>query len=112
MPPLSDPTKEMSEQILKKVPFKNRFIAGVMHMRAGPQRLSLYSLEEVFALLHEDHPQIDLNMLESWIGGVIKDTELAREIKAIASSNDNERNKSFRVRELIGGRLLQCRKTL
>lgn len=109
---LSNPTKEMSEQILQKVPFEDRFIAGVMHMRAGPQRFSLYSLEEVFVLLNETNPQLDLNRLESWIGGVIKDAELAREIKSIASLNDHERNKNLRARDLIGMRLIQCRRAL
>ena len=106
---LSTPSKKVISQILQEVGFKDRIIGYSVNFRSGPDRLSLYSLEEVFALLNVPHPQIDFNQLVIWVRDVIQDKELADRIKTVIAHKASNRDKLLRIRDLIGWRLIQCK---
>jgi hypothetical protein len=109
MESLSTPSKTMVSRIFKKVKFQNRLVGYVLHSRAGALRISLYSLEEVFTLLNESDPRIDFDELEAWIRNVISDEALADKVKNFIEMKGSLMDKNHRIRELIGGRLTQCR---
>jgi hypothetical protein len=106
---LSTPSKKVISLILQEVDFEDRLVAHSLHVRAGIKRLSLYSLEEVFALLHTPHPQIDFNRLTVWIRDVIEDEELAERIKVVLAQEANDHDKILQIRDLVGLRLVQCK---
>jgi len=108
---LSAPSPALVARIVKAVDFENRLIGGFLHLRGGVRVVSLYRLEEVFMLLHKPHPRIDLNKLHVWIGTVIEDEELARGIKQITASGESDVHKMLAARDMIGMRILQCRKS-
>ena len=83
METLTAPSREVALQILQEVGFEDRLIGSYPSCACRIRILSLYSLEEVFLLLKEPYPQIDLDQLESWIRTVIKDGELADRIKTV-----------------------------
>ena len=108
---LSRPSSALIARIEKAVDFKNRFIGGSLHLRAGVRVVSLYRLEEVYMLFHKPHPRIDLNKLHVWIATVIEDEELARGIEQITAGVESDVDKMSAVRNIIGMRLLQCRQS-
>ena len=105
---LSTPSEKAISQILQEVDFKDRIIGYSINFRSGPDRISLYSLEEVFALLNAPYPQIDFNQLTMWVRDVIGDEELAVRIKTVIVQEASDRDTVLRIRELIGWRLIQC----
>jgi hypothetical protein len=109
MESLSTPSKKVLSQIVQEVDFKDRIIGYSVNFRSGPDRISLYSLEEVFALLNAPHPQIDFNQLAMWVRDIIQDEELADKIKTVIAHKASNRDKVSRIRDLIGRRLVQCK---
>jgi len=107
---LSTPSKKIISQILQEVDFKDRIIGYSVNFRSGPYRISIYSLEEVFSLLNAPHPQIDFNQLAMWVHDVIQDEELADRIKTVIVHTTSSRDTALRIRDLIGWRLIQCKR--
>ena len=107
---LSTPSKKVISQILQEVDFKDRIIGYSVNFRSGPDRISLYSLEEVFALLIVPHPQVDFNQLAMWVRDIIQDEELADRIKTVIAHKASNRDTVLRIRNLIGWRLIQCKR--
>ena len=107
---LSIPSKKVISQILQEVGFKDRIIGYSINFRSGPDRISLYSLEEVFALFNAPYPQIDFNQLAMWVRDVIGDEELADRIKKVIAYKASDRDTVLRIRDLIGWRLIQCKR--
>jgi hypothetical protein len=110
MEQLATPSNELISRILQEVDFTDRLSGGLLHQRAGVTIMALYSFAEVCALLNKPYPQIDVQQLEQWIRTVIKDTELADRINAVHSQQGSDRDKLLSLRDLLGLRLMQCRK--
>ena len=108
MEQLTAPSKDLISSVLQEVDFKDRLSGSLVHQRAGVKILSLYSVQEVFALLNNPYPHIDLQQLEQWVRMVIKDGELSDRIKTISAQNVSDRDKLFSIRDLMGFRLVQC----
>lgn len=106
---LTAPSRDVALQLLEEVNFEDRLIGSLLHLRAGVRIVSLYSLEEVFLLLKEPYPQIDLAQLENWIRTTLHDGELADSIKAVILREEGDRNIVPCIRELVGWRLIQCK---
>ena len=109
---LSMPTKKVISRVLQEVDFEDRLVAHSLHVRAGIKCLSLYSLDEVFALLNAPHPQIDFNRLTVWIRDVIQDEELAERIQTTIAQEANDHDKIIQTRNLVGLRLDQCKRAV
>ena len=85
-------------------------IAPAYHMmRAGVRVVSLYSLEEVFLLLKEPYPQIDVAQLEKWIRTIIHDGELADRINTVIRQETGDQDTLHAIRDLVAWRLIQCK---
>lgn len=108
MDKLSAPSPELIARIQHEVDFNDRLMGSTVHERAGIKAISLYSLYELFMLLHNPYPQIDLQRLEQWIRTVIKDEELAERIKTVFCLPDSDLEKLLHIRNLVGERLMQC----
>ena len=109
---LSAPSKKTVSRILNEVEFQDRLIGSSLHERAGAMPISLYSFEEVFVLLNGRNPRIDFNQLETWIRNIMEDRELAARIKKVIEQEQSDRDKSLRIRDLMGLRLIQCRQAV
>ena len=110
MEQLTVPSEDLILSVLQEVDFKDRLCGSLVHQRAGVKILSLYSVQEVFALLNNPYPHIDLQQLEQWVRTVIRDGELADRIKTISAQNVSDRDKLFFIRDLVELRLMQCGK--
>jgi len=106
---LTTPPRDLAFKLLSEVGFEDRLTGSILHPRAGVRGLSLYSLEEVFLLLKEPHPQIELAELERWIRQVLDDGELADSIRNVTLREAGDRESIPLVRDLIGWRLIQCK---
>ena len=109
METLATPSRELALRVLGEVGFEDRITGSSLHVRAGVRTLSLYSLEDIFRLLKEPHPYIDLDQLEGWIRTVIKDSELADKVKTVIAQKSNEQDTLPLIRDLMGFRLIQCK---
>jgi hypothetical protein len=109
MEKLTAPSRDMALQLLDEVNFQDRLIGSILHTRAGVRIVSLYSLEEVFLLLKEPYPQIDLAQLEHWIRTIIHDGELADRIKSVIQQEAGNQDTVHTIRDLVGWRLIQCK---
>ena len=109
MKTLTVPSQEVASRVLGEVGFEDRLIGSTLHVRGGVRTVSLYSLEEIFILLKEPYPQIDLDQLENWIRSVIQDEELADRVKAVFSQKAHEQDVIPLIRDLVGWRLIQCK---
>ena len=106
---LTPPSRDLALQILAEVKFEERLIGSTLHVRAGVRIVSLYSLEEVFRLLKEPYPQLDLDQVQDGIRTVIKDGELADRIRAAIDQEASDQNTLHLIRDLVGWRLIQCK---
>jgi hypothetical protein len=105
---LSVPSEGLVSRILSEVGFEERIIGYRLRERTGPISITLYSFEEVVGLLNDTHPRIDFNRLEKWIREVMGDRELAGKIKKVIDEDGSDQERTFRIRNLMGERLLQC----
>lgn len=110
MKPLAQPTPELRARLTREVDFKDRLMAAELHQRAGIATVEVYSLDELFALLNSPHPMIDMAEMAGWCSTVLNDGELAGRIAAAAARDTNQHNRIMHVRDLVGQRLLQCRR--
>ena len=106
---LTAPSRELALRVLHEVGFDDRLMGGSLHLRGGVRKFSLYSLEEVFMLLREPHPQVDLDRLENWVRTVIHDRELADRIKVAIGQKATGQDALPLIRDLVGLRLIQCK---
>jgi hypothetical protein len=106
---LKAPSRELAVRVLDEVGFEDRITGSSLHVRAGVRILSLYSLEDIFRLLKEPHPHIDLDQLENWIRTVIKDRELSDQIKEVLAQKSNQQEIIPLIKDLVGWRLIQCK---
>ena len=109
MDKLSEPSRELVSLISREVDFNDRLIGSNLHERAGVKTIPLYSLHELYMLLNRSYPQIDVHKMESWIRTVIRDEELAAQIKTFMEQPGSDLEKLMHMRDLIGLRLVQCR---
>lgn len=108
MDKLSPPSPKLIARIKRDVDFNDRLMANTVHERAGVKTISLYSLHELFRLLHKPYPQINIQRLVLWLQTVIKDEELADRITTIFCQPEGDLEKLLRIRDLVGVRLMQC----
>jgi hypothetical protein len=106
---LSQPSKELVKKILSEVEFDDRIIGYRMRERTGPLPVTLYSFEEIVILLTDQHPRIDYHTLSNWLRKVMGDDEMANRIKDIAKPELSDQDKTLRIRDLMGERLIQCK---
>ena len=109
MEQLTAPSRDVALQLLDEVNFEDRLTGSILHMRAGVRIVSLYSLEEIFLLLKEPYPQIDLAQLENWVRTIIHDSELADRIKTVIQQEAGDQDTLHAIRDLVGWRLIQCK---
>jgi hypothetical protein len=109
MEKLTAPSRDVALQLLDEVNFEDRLTGSILHMRAGVRIVSLYSLEEIFLLLKEPYPQIDLAQLENWVRTIIHDGELADRIKTVIQQEAGDQDTLHAIRDLVGWRLIQCK---
>jgi len=64
----------------------------------------------VVGLLNDPHPRIDFVQLEDWLRDVMGDPELAGEVRKINERDFSDREKTLGIKDLMGGRLSQCKK--
>ena len=112
MKTLSEPTQEMAISILTEVGFEDRLIGYRFRERSGMMPVTLYSFEEVVALLMDSNPRIDFSRLENWLRKAVKDSELAEKVKQVADQDISDQKKSELIRNLMLERLLQCKKSI
>jgi hypothetical protein len=106
---LSTPSRALASRVVQEVNFEDRLIGSILHLRAGIRIVSLYSLEELFMLLKEPYPQIDVAQLENWIRTIIHDEELADRIKSVTLQKAGDKDTVHSIRDLVGWRLIQCK---
>lgn len=109
MEDLSTPSRELALSIEREVGLEERLTAGCLHPRSGVKVVDLYSVKEVFALLGEPFPQVDLSELEGWVRTVIGDAELAARIRFFSLRPGTAQERLLNIRDLLGLRLIQCR---
>ena len=97
---------------MAEVGFEERLIGYRLRERSGPMSITPYSFEEVVGLLCDPHPRIDFNQLEVWIREVMGDEELAGKIKEVAREDISDQERAWRIRDLMGERLLQCKEVV
>ncbi|UCE47333.1 MAG: hypothetical protein JSW47_17240 [Phycisphaerales bacterium] len=107
---LSEPDQSLVSRVINEVSFEERLIGYRMRERAGALMTSLYSFEEVVHLLNDKFPRLSFQRLEEWLRTVIRDEELAAQIADAVEQEGNDRDRTVRVRMLMGERLCQCKK--
>ena len=111
---LSPPTEELAIRILAAVPYKDRMPGGRLTPRLGITRGSVRGLPELHLYLAPDAktlPGINLDRLADWIAQVIRDPELAEEVRAATRAAGSHVDGCMKVYELLGMRLDQARET-
>jgi hypothetical protein len=109
MEQLLEPDTDLAARILSKVDFDDRIIGFRMQERMGAIRASMYSFEEIVLFLEDQFPQIDFENLETWVGTIMKDPELAEKIAVAVKEESNDHDRTMRIRTLMGDRLCQCK---
>jgi len=103
------PSNDLSKRILSEVGFEDRLEGFRLRERSGPMPVTMYSFEEVVSLLNDPHPRLDFEELEGWVRSVMGDTELAEQIGAAIKKGDNDRERTYSIRDFMEERLNQCR---
>ena len=110
MKKLTEPSRELSDRILKKVPFENRFIGYRLSERHGASRVTSYSFQEVVNLLRDQMPRVDFVALQEWVRKAMGDEELAEKMEAAEKEETNDHDRAVSVRNLMEERLTQCKR--
>jgi len=103
------PSDDLRKRILNEVGFEDRLEGFNLHERTGPNPVTMYSFEEVVSLLNNRHPRLDFNELEKWVRETMGDTELAEQIAVTIKQGNNDRERTYSIRDLMEERLNQCR---
>jgi hypothetical protein len=107
---LSKPSRELAKRILSEVDFEERIEGFRLRERAGIIPTTMYSFVEVVGFLSDEFPRMDFIELALWLEEVIKDHELSEKIREEAQSEVSDREKTLRIRDLMGIRLVQSKK--
>ena len=108
MKKLSEPSRELSDRVLKKVPFENRFIGYRLSERHGASRITSYSFQEVVNLMKDQMPRVDFLALQEWVRKVMGDEELAERMATAVKEEANDHDRAVSARNLMEERLMQC----
>ncbi len=108
----SEPSVDLAERVLAEVDFEDRIVGYSLRKRMGPVPITLYSFEEVVGFLSDGLPQMDFNELEKWIKETMKDNEPYKKINLVSGSDLSDLEKAAKIRDLMGIRLVQCRRVL
>ena len=109
MDKLQGPSRELAKRILTEVGFEDRLEGFSLRERSGPIPVIMYRFEEVVALLNDPSPRLDFEELEGWIRSVMGDTELAKQIAIAIKQGNNDRERTYSIRDFMEERLNQCR---
>ena len=107
--------ESLSRKIISPVPFNERFPAGRLKPPVGIMPGDVRSLPELHLFLEPDKaslPGINLKLLPEWIEMSIGDRELAALVQTIVDQSVNYVEGCLEVREVVGVRLDQARKTI
>lgn len=107
---LSKPSKKLAKRILSEVGYDERLEGWRLRERSGMMPVTMYSFTELVALLADPYPRIDLKGLKNWIDNIMADHELERKIEEVLQADASDYEKTVRLRDLAGYRLLQCKK--
>jgi hypothetical protein len=107
---LSDPSKDLARRIVGELGFDDRLVGYTMKTHKGFMQVPLYSFEEVVGFLNTPIPWIELSELEAWVRETIGDEELAARIKKQIGKDAPDIKKTVFIRDLMGQRLIQCKK--
>lgn len=110
MPMLQKPSQELAKRILSNVPYENRIEGFRLRERAGILPATLYSFSEIVSFLSEPFPQIDFPELATWIRDIMEDPELAGKVEDIIAAGGSDLEKTKHIRNMMGLRLVQCKK--
>ena len=109
METLHRPDKDLISRILNEVGFEERIVGYQVRERSGPAMKTMYSFKEVVDFLNDRLPYIDFKELEKWVRNVMKDEQVALKISEIIGQEDNDFDRTKRIRVLMGERLRQCK---
>ncbi len=109
---MKKPSQDLVKKVQREVGFEDRLEGYSLRERAGAVRITLYSLAGVASFLNQRHPRIDLQTLQGWVRDVIGDTELADRIQAVVAEPISDQAKGDKIRELVEGRLCQCKEAV
>lgn len=109
---LNDPSKELARRIASELGFEDRLVGYSMKAHKGFMRIPLYSFEEVVGFLYTPIPWMELPELETWVRETMGDQELADRIKEQIGKDAPDIEKTICIRDLMGQRLIQCKKAV
>lgn len=109
MEKLSTPDKALVSRVLKVRGFNDRIIGYRMHQRIGPAATPMYSFEEVVNFLDDKFPLLKFEELEKWLRTIVKDEELSVRIAEAVKKENNDYDRTQRIKKLMKERLSQCR---
>ena len=108
----SNPSKKLALRIVSEVDFDHRIEGFRLRERAGILHIRLYSFSEVVHFLSDPFPRIDLEALGRWVRDIMQDSELSEMIGQIAATEASDLEKTSRIRNLMGIRLVQAKKSM
>ncbi len=110
MEKLSEPDRNLVSRVLQEVGFAKRIVGYQVRERSGPMAKALYSFAEVCDFLHDQFPVLRFEELIRWLKVVMKDEELAFKVAEAVGQGHNDYERTLLIRELMGERLMQCKK--
>jgi hypothetical protein len=107
---LAEPDREVVSRVLREVGFAERIVGYQVRERSGPMAKFLYSFEEVCDFLCDQFPVLAFEELTRWLRVVMRDEELALKVAEAVEHGHTDYERTRRIRELMGERLMQCKK--
>ena len=95
--------------MLEEVIFDERIIGYRVRQRLGPIKTTMYSFEEVVNFLDDKFRLLKFEELEKWLRAIMKDKELAMKIVGVVEVENNDHDRTQRIKILMGQRLHQCK---
>ena len=109
MKKLSTPDKTLVSMVLKGRGFDERLVGYRVRQHLGPMETPMYSFEEVVCFLDDKFPLLRFEELEKWLRTIVKDEELSAKIAEAVKQEDNDYDRTQRIKQLMKERLSQCR---
>ena len=106
---LSTPDKTLVSLVLKHRGFDERLIGYRVRQRMGAMETPMYSFEEVVGFLDDKFPLLRFEELEKWLRTIVKDEELSAKIAEAVTEENNDYDRTQRVKKLMKERLSQCK---
>ena len=110
MEKLAEPDREVVSRVLREVGFAERIVGYQVRERSGSMAKFLYSFEEVCDFLCDQFPVLAFEELTRWLRVVMRDEELALRVAEAVEQGHTDYERTRRIRELMGERLMQCKK--